>query len=110
MEASRTFCVRVESFMCSHMHVVLHFIAMKLVECYCIVTHCIRRNACWVMGRHPWCCHCVASRSVTRKALFREKKTLELFVSDMLVLVTLRANWSTAFSFILWVCLTEALC
>jgi hypothetical protein len=94
IEASCTFCVRDESYMCSHMYVVLHFIAMELVECNCIVTHCIRRNACWMMGRHLCCCHCVASSRarVARKALFRERKALELFVSDMLVLVTLSAN------------------
>jgi hypothetical protein len=28
-----------------------------------------------------------------------ERKALELFVSDMLVLVTLSANWNTVFSF-----------
>jgi hypothetical protein len=77
---------------CSYMHVVLHFIAMELVECYCIVTHCIIRNACWMMGRYLCCCHSVVSSSVARKALFKEKKTLELFGSDMLVLVTLSAN------------------
>jgi hypothetical protein len=92
MEASRTFCVRDDSYMCSHMYAVLHFIAMELVECYCIVTHCIRRNACWLMGRHLCCCHCVASSSVAIKALFMKRKALELFVSDMLELVTLSAN------------------
>jgi hypothetical protein len=92
MGASRTFCARDESYMCSHMYVVLHFIAMEFVECYCIVTHCIRRNACWMMGRHLCCCHCGASSGVALKALFRKRKTLELFVSDMLVLDTLSAN------------------
>jgi hypothetical protein len=92
MEASRAFCVRDDSYMCSNMYAVLHFIAMESVECYCIVTHCIRRNACWMMGRHLCCCHCVASCGVAIKALFMERKALELFVSDMLVLVSLSAN------------------
>jgi hypothetical protein len=45
-----------------------------------------------MMGRHLCCCHCVASSSLAVTALFSEKKTLELFPSDMLVLVTLSAN------------------
>jgi hypothetical protein len=44
------------------------------------------------MGRHLCCCHCDVSCSVAIKVFSREKKTLEMFVSDMLVLVTLSDN------------------